>query len=38
MTEFEEDVREEVLALFPEIDPQSYEGYGPVGATVAEGA
>jgi hypothetical protein len=29
MNEFEEDVREEVLALFPEIDPQSYEGYGP---------
>jgi hypothetical protein len=29
MTEFEEDVREEVLALFPEIDPDSYEGYGP---------
>jgi hypothetical protein len=29
MNEFEEDVREEVLALFPEIDPDSYEGYGP---------
>ena len=29
MNEFEDEVREEVLALFPEIDPGSYEGYGP---------
>ncbi|MCU4651687.1 choice-of-anchor L domain-containing protein [Roseibacterium sp. SDUM158016] len=29
MNEFEHEVREEVLALFPEIDPDSYEGYGP---------
>lgn len=29
MGEFEDSVREEVLALFPEIDPQSFEGYGP---------
>lgn len=29
MGEFEDAVRAEVLALFPEIDPESYEGYGP---------
>jgi hypothetical protein len=29
MGDFDERVREEVLALFPEIDPESYEGYGP---------
>jgi hypothetical protein len=29
MTEFEQAARDEVLTLFPEIDPDSYEGYGP---------
>lgn len=29
MSEFDDDVRREVLALFPEIDPGSFEGYGP---------
>jgi hypothetical protein len=29
MTEFEEAARKEVLTLFPEIDPESYQGYGP---------
>jgi hypothetical protein len=29
MGEFEDEIRSEVLELFPEIDPDSFEGYGP---------
>ncbi len=29
MSDFDDRVRDEVLSLFPEIDPMSFEGYGP---------